>query len=123
MENLRIQMKIKDEPRYADTVVYQLWYILTTECNDTILFNKWKCEFMWFDRFRFEVYAFKYYHWSPEKIEETKWHKLSQIIEDCIPPFQTPVHIWEKKILDVFLGNYRGDDLPRDQVCIDVLDE
>jgi len=117
MENLRIKRKdLEINPRFADTVIYQIWNVVKSECKDMILLNKWKNEFMWFDRFRFDVYAFKYYNWPPERIEEAKWHKLSQIIHDCIPPFQTPAHSWEQKIVDTFLGTI-------DQVCIDIGDE
>ena len=105
-----------EKKRFADTVVHQIWDVIQTECKDTILLNKWKRDFMWFDQFRFDVYAFKYYHWSPERIEETKWEKLAQILNECIP--HAPVHAWEKKIVDMFLGRYVHE--PIDHICIDI---
>ena len=110
MENLRIQM----HTRYADTVIYEIWNVVQTECHDTILLNKWKRDFMWFDKFRFDVYAFKYCHWSPERIEETKWQRLAQILNESIP--KNTLHSWEKKIVDMFLGKY----VESDHVCIDI---
>ena len=118
MENLRIKMRdpSQEKKRFADAVIRQIWQVIQSECQDPILLNKWKNDFMWFDQFRFDVYAFKYYHWSPEKIEETKWEKLAQILNECIPPFQTPSHTWEKIIVDMFLGTFQDPH----HVCIDI---
>lgn len=90
--------------RHADDVLKSICDILFAECKDEILFNKWINELKWFDSC-----STTYWNISPEAFEEKKWWKLFEIVNNLIPN-QTPVHIWEKKIVNVYLNRNEFDE-------------
>lgn len=94
--------------RQFDNVFKNICNILLLDCHDDILLNKWTHELKWFDTFNKERYT-KYWNIAPEMFETMKWRKLHNIVNSLIPN-KTPVHVWEKKIVNVFLDKHEYDE-------------
>jgi hypothetical protein len=94
--------------RIFDNVLESICNILSFECKDDILLNKWACELEWFVTFDKEK-SIKYWNIAPEVIEHTKWLRLHEVLNNLIPN-SNPVHVWEKKIVNIFLDKNEYDE-------------
>ena len=94
--------------RNFESVLFKIQYIVSNLCNDEILQSKWLSELAWFPKFE-ETKHIEYWNLAPEAIMSMRWRKLGIVLESCL---SSQCSDWEQRIVDIFLANDTGDDLP-----------
>ena len=95
--------------RNIQTVFYKIRCLVSMGCEDPILHKKWADEIEWFYHFE-RTKSTKYFNLAPEALAQLQWSNLGHTLDNCIS--DPVVHDWEKRIVDIFLGNDAGADLP-----------
>jgi hypothetical protein len=100
-------------PRNFQSVFYKIRYLVFTQCEDTILHQKWVDEINRLYDFE-KTKATEYFNLTPEALESLKWRNLECVLDACISDATHFVYDWEKRAIDIFLGYDAGTDLPDD---------
>lgn len=88
------------------TVLNRIRYLVFTQCEDLVLYEKWIAEFGWYDVFEEEN---KRKNLDPEVLEEIRWARLRNMLDVCIGDW-TNKSGWEKRVIDIFSGQDQGAD-------------